>query len=171
MNLPKNFCTGDEPVLDIEIIRPDGELFNSVRMSACDADWTCAVYDQQQNAGVGWSWRNRLEPALGQPAEPTEAQIVAAYMAAVQRHMDARAVSFGYDNLISVITYAEEPAVARYQAEGQAFRAWRSACWRACEQMLEAVKSGERSAPTHAELIAELPGLGIEYSGPFAATA
>lgn len=103
--------------------------------------------------------------------EPTEAQIVAAYMAAVQQHMDARAISFGYDNLISVITYAEEPAVARYQAEGQAFRAWRSACWLACEQMLAAVKAGERAAPTHAELIAELPKLGIEYSGPFAAAA
>lgn len=101
-------------------------------------------------------------------AQPSEAETVAAYMAAVQRHMDALAVSFGYDNLISVITYAEEPAVPRYQAEGQAFRAWRSACWLACEQMLAAVKAGERSAPTHAELIAELPELGIEYSGPFA---
>ena len=110
-----------------------------------------------------------LIPAPGQPSEPpAEAEIVVAYMAAVQQHMDARAVSFGYDNLISVITYAEEPAVPRYQAEGQAFRAWRSACWLACEQMLAAVKSGERSAPTHAELIAELPELGIEHSGPFA---
>jgi hypothetical protein len=99
---------------------------------------------------------------------PTEAQIVAAYMTAVQQHMDVRAVAFGYDNLISVITYAEEPAVARYQAEGQAFRAWRSACWFACEQMLSAVKVGERSAPTHAELLAELPALGIDYTGPFA---
>lgn len=103
-----------------------------------------------------------------QTAAPSEAQIVAAYMAAVQQHMDARAVTFGYDNLISVITYAEEPAVARYQAEGQAFRAWRSACWHTCEQMLAAVIAGERSAPTHDELLAELPPLGIDYTGPFA---
>lgn len=109
--------------------------------------------------------------ARGAAVPATEAEIVAAYMSAVQQHMDAGAVSFGYDNLISVITYAEEPAVARYQAEGQAFRAWRSACWLACEQMLAAVKAGERPAPTHAELIAELPKLGIEYSGPFAAAA
>lgn len=104
----------------------------------------------------------------GPSPAPSEAQIVAAYMAAVQQHMDARAVTFGYDNLISVITYAEEPAVARYQTEGQAFRAWRSACWHACEQMLAAVKAGDRSAPTHAELLAELPELGLKYSGPFA---
>lgn len=104
--------------------------------------------------------RNGVE--LTPPSEtslPTEAQIVAAYMAAVQQHMDARAVAFGYDNLISVITYAEEPAVARYQAEGQAFRAWRSACWFACEQMLASVKAGERSPPTPGELLAELPQL------------
>lgn len=91
-----------------------------------------------------------------------EAQIVADYMAAVQRHMDARAVAFGYDDLISVVTYAEEPAVPRYQAEGQAFRAWRSACWAKCEDVLAAVKAGARAAPTHAELLAELPPLGIE---------
>ncbi len=99
---------------------------------------------------------------------PTEAQVVASCMEAVQQHMDERARQFGYDDLISVVTYAEEPAVARYQSEGQAFRAWRSACWFACEQILASVKAGDRSAPTHAELTAELPELGIEYSGPFA---
>lgn len=94
-------------------------------------------------------------------AVPSEAQIVGAYMGAVQQHMDERAQAFGYDDLISVVTYAEEPAVARYQAEGQAFRAWRSACWFACEQMLAAVRAGDRPAPTHAELIAELPDLDL----------
>lgn len=113
--------------------------------------------------------RDGLEPVPPPtPASLTEAQVVAAYMAAVQQHMDERAVTFGYDNLISVITYAEEPAVARYQTEGQAFRAWRSSCWYACEQMLAAVKSGGRPAPTHAELLDELPPLGIDYTGPFA---
>jgi len=104
-------------------------------------------------------------------AQPSEAQLVADYMAVVQQHMDACAVSFGYDNLLSVVSYAEEPAVPRYQAEGQAFRAWRSACWLACEQMLAAVQAGERPAPTHDELVGELPELGIEYSGPFAIAA
>jgi len=112
--------------------------------------------------------RDALEPINPPvPVAPNEAETIAAYMAAVQQHMDATARAFGYDDLISVVTYAEEPAVARYQAEGQAFRAWRSACWKTCEDMLAAVKAGNRSAPTHQELIAELPGLDIEYSGPF----
>jgi len=115
--------------------------------------------------------RAGVEPCEAPVRTPTEVEIVAAYMAAVQQHMDARAVAFGYDDLLSVVTYAEEPAVARYQAEGQAFRAWRSACWSTCEQMLAAVKAGQRTAPTHDKLMAELPELGIEYSGPFAQAA
>lgn len=87
----------------------------------------------------------------------TEAQIVAAYMADVQRHLDAAAAAAGYDGIISVVSYADEPSVPRYQAEGQAFRAWRSQVWLRCEQVLAGVKAGTRAAPTTAELIAELP--------------
>ncbi|MGI4717199.1 MAG: hypothetical protein ACRYGO_07240 [Janthinobacterium lividum] len=149
----------------------DGKVDNIIEIEALDALPGVQLVEAE-GASIGDLWDGeRIVPAPTAPAEPaTEAAIVAAYMTAVQQHMDARAVSFGYDNVISVITYAEEPAVARYQAEGQAFRAWRSACWLACEQMLAAVKAGERSAPTHAELIAELPELGIEHSGPFAPT-
>lgn len=122
--------------------------------------------------GIGdFYYENTGATAPAQPSAPTEAQVVAAYMAAVQQHMDDTARTFGYDDLISVVTYAEEPAVPRYQAEGLAFRSWRSACWSTCEQMLAAVKAGNRAAPTHEELIAELPELGIEYSGPFVQAA
>jgi hypothetical protein len=149
----------------------DGTVDNIIEIEALDALPGVQLVDAG-GASIGDLWDGeQIIPAPTEPVEPTEAQIVAAYMAAVQRHMDARAISFGYDNLISVITYAEEPAVARYQAEGQAFRAWRSACWATCEAMLAAVKAGTRPAPTHEELIAELPELGIEYSGPFAPAA
>lgn len=86
-----------------------------------------------------------------------ETEITAAYMTAVQQHMDAIAVSFGYDNLASVISYADEPIVPRYQVEGRTFRAWRSTCWDRCETVLAEVKAGTREIPTHAELIALLP--------------
>lgn len=107
-------------------------------------------------ASIGDFW---LDGVLTSPEpEPlTEAETVAAYMAAVQGHMDATARSFGYDHLIAVISYAEEPSVPRYQNEGLAFRAWRSLVWQACEQVLAAVKAGEREAPTVNDLLAELP--------------
>lgn len=95
-------------------------------------------------------------------AAPDESTLVAGYMAAVQNHMDGHAVSFGYDNLVSVISYAEESAVPRYQAEGIAFRAWRSLCWQRCEEVLGEVKAGARPAPTHEELIALLPNSPIQ---------
>jgi hypothetical protein len=98
------------------------------------------------------------------PPAPTEGQIVAGYMGDVQRHMDATAVTFGYDNLLSVVSYADEAAVPRYQTEGQAFRAWRSKVWAHCEQVKADVDAGTRTAPTSEQLISELPALGIEPS-------
>lgn len=151
----------------------DGKIVNTIEIERLDLIPGLHLVDVDLVGGaIGDSYDEGEGTALPPaPPAPSEAEAIAGYMAAVQQHMDATARAFGYDDLISVVTYAEEPAVARYQAEGQAFRAWRSACWSACETMLAAVKAGERSAPTHEELIAELPELGIEYSGPFAQAA
>ncbi len=146
---------------------PDGALDGCyLQAPAAEHVDRMIVIDEAQAEGWVNYRANEVRDGLemlpaAEPSAPTEAQAVSDYMAAVQQHMDARAVLYGYDNLISVITYAEEPAVARYQAEGQAFRAWRSGCWFACEQMLAAVQAGERPAPSHAELIAELPVLSL----------
>lgn len=78
---------------------------------------------------------------------------------AVQRHMDASAKAAGYDDIKSAVTYADEPAVLRFQAEGQAFRAWRSLCWAKCYEVQADVEAGNRQIPTEAQLIAELPEL------------
>lgn len=93
---------------------------------------------------------------------PTEEEVVAGFMTTVQRHMDAKAVEFGYDHLIAVISYAEESTVPRYQAEGRAFRAWRSLVWQHCENVFAAVKAGTRAAPSEAELLAELPAAPVK---------
>lgn len=76
---------------------------------------------------------------------------------AVQLHMDNVAKSKGYDNLLSAVSYAEEQAIPKFQAEGIAFRSWRSAVWAYCYAQLAAVLNGEREAPTAEDLIAELP--------------
>ena len=81
------------------------------------------------------------------------------YDAQLQAHLDAAAHAAGYDDIRSAITYADEPAVPKFQAEGRAFRAWRSLFWAAANDVKNAVLAGTRPAPTVSALIAELPTL------------
>lgn len=90
---------------------------------------------------------------------PTQEMVIAAYSAAVQSHLDAAARSAGYDNINTAVSYAEEPAVVKFQVEGAAFRVWRSLCWAYCYAQLAAVEAQEREQPTIEALIAELPSL------------
>lgn len=80
---------------------------------------------------------------------------------AVQAHLDSTAQAAGYDNVTSAVTYADEPVVPKFQAEGKAFRAWRSLVWAHCIKVLDEVNSGARNIPTESELIGELPILNI----------
>lgn len=96
---------------------------------------------------------------FSKPAPPVPEQIRAQKVATVQAHLDAAAQARNYDNIASAITYAEEPAVPKFQQEGQAFRVWRSLVWAKCYEILDAVNAGTRDVPTDEELIAELPAL------------
>lgn len=97
------------------------------------------------------------------PPPPTPEQLERALQKqltdAVQLHMDAQAQAIGYDNIFTAVTYADEPEVAKFQAEGLAFRAWRSRVWARCYELLDQVKAGTRPVPTAEQLIAELPAL------------
>lgn len=120
-----------------------------------------AVDEQQRLAWVNYranEARDGLELLPPAPApEPTEAQIVAMYEKAVDEHIDAGARAYGYMSIITAISYAEEPAVPRFQVEGQALRAWRSLCYAKCHEVLAAVKTGERARPTVEQLLAAMP--------------
>ena len=96
---------------------------------------------------------NTPEPA----DKPTQVQIIASIASAVQSHLDATAQSLGYDDSKTAVTYADEPAVPKFQAEGQALRAWRSLVWTKCYELLDEVKSGTRGVMTAEEVLAELP--------------
>lgn len=61
-----------------------------------------------------------------------QAQLQRQAVQAIQLLLDAQAQAWGYDNIFTACTYADEPAVPQFQAEGQALRAWRSATWAAC---------------------------------------
>ena len=94
-------------------------------------------------------------------AEPdlTPDQLIARFRAVIQEHMDAAARLAGYDDIKAAVTYAEEPAVPKFQAEGKVLRAWRSLVWAYGYEQIDAVKSGARLLPTPEQLIAELPPL------------
>lgn len=96
------------------------------------------------------------------PKELVEAEIQAQLTDAVQRVLDNKAKELIYDNCLSVCSYIDT-GVAKFDAEGKAFRAWRSAVWVKGYEILAQVQAGERGIPTEAELIAELPEFVIEY--------
>ena len=98
------------------------------------------------------------------PPPPTAEQIRAALTDAVYAHMNAAAQARGYDDIKAAVTYAEEPAVPLFQAEGRALRAWRSLVWAHCYQVLADAQAGTRAIPTAAQLIAELPALDLPPS-------
>lgn len=98
-------------------------------------------------------------PVLQDPPPLTYAQEVELFRSAIQQHLDAAAVAAGYDDIKTAVTYAEEPAVPKFQTEGQAFRAWRSLVWQYGYAQLDAILAGERERPPIGEFIAELPEL------------
>lgn len=105
--------------------------------------------------GIAEEWLDESHPDFA----PTVDQIKAALIAAVQSHLDATAAAYGYDTIYTACTYADEPAVAQFQAEGQALRAWRSLVWAFCHGVLADVMAERRVIPTADALIAALPAL------------
>lgn len=99
--------------------------------------------------------------------EPTEEEKAAAlqtqYTALIQSMLDKEAQKLGYDNCNSVCTYVDT-GVAKFDAEGVAFRKWRSAVWNKGYEILAMVKAGDMAIPTEEELVKLLPKLVITYS-------
>ncbi|MGR1224327.1 hypothetical protein ACUVMQ_15295 [Aeromonas veronii] len=114
------------------------------------------------DAQIGWTYADgKFVAPKTVPAQPTAEQITASLTASVQAHMDTQARALNYDDIKTAVTYADEPAVPKFQAEGLAFREWRSLGWAHYYAVLDAVNAGEREIPTSAELIAELPPLAL----------
>ncbi|WP_431511670.1 hypothetical protein [Variovorax sp. DAIF25] len=101
--------------------------------------------------------QDESEQQAPEPTPPTFEERLKALQDAVQAELDAQSRVYGYDSIASAVSYADEPAVPRFQREGQALRAWRSMVWAACYELLAQVQAGHREEPTRDELIAELP--------------
>ncbi|WP_418131505.1 hypothetical protein [Variovorax sp. 278MFTsu5.1] len=102
-----------------------------------------------------------VPPPPPAPAPSTIDDRIASLRAYVQEYMDAMARSLGYDDIRTAVTYAEEPAVPKFQNEGRALRAWRSRVWAACYELLDRVKGGQAAEPSQKTLAGLLPALEI----------
>lgn len=89
--------------------------------------------------------------------EPTPAEIVGRLVLAVQQHLDQAAKSRNYDDIKSAALRASY--AGPWQAEGVAYAQWMDACWAYAYQVQADVQAGQRTIPTAAELLAELPTL------------
>lgn len=125
----------------------------SILLSTVESGLVCVSKDQES-----WWSTVHAELTINTYVASSEEQTYP-YEAAVQRHMDNLAFAAGYDDIKTAVTYADEPAVAKFQQEGQAFRAWRSLCWAYCYEQLAAVQTNQRPQPTVEELLGELPTL------------
>ena len=128
----------------------------------------CAIWCNENNAYIeeieaAEGVRQFQIVAIPEPTiEELQAQIQAQLTNAVQHVLDAKAQELLYDNCLSVCSYIDT-GVPKFDAEGRAFRVWRSAVWAKGYEILDQVKAGYRPIPTEEELIAELPQLVINY--------
>lgn len=115
-----------------------------------------ALFDAQSLGKVITMGPSSLPIAVDPSVLLTPAQSAGKLARAVQSHVDGAARALGYDNVLAAISYADEPSVPRFQAEGTALRAWRSAVWAAAAPAIAAVQGGG-IAPAAADLIGTLP--------------
>jgi hypothetical protein len=117
--------------------------------------------------GTGWRVVNGPEDVAEnetysemQPPAPTPstAEVIAGYVAAIQKRLDDFARTRNYDGILSAATYTTS-TVPKFSAEGQYAVEARDATWAKCYEILVAVEGGTRPMPTLEELIAELPVL------------
>lgn len=94
------------------------------------------------------------ETTTGVEDVPAQAEVIAGYTQQVQNYLDTTAQERGYDNIVSLCTYATS-AIPKFKLEGQAGVIWRDAVWSKCYEILAEVQAGTREVPT--DIISELP--------------
>jgi len=83
---------------------------------------------------IGGDWTFEAPEPVVLPAAPpqlTEQELRQQFVNKAQTLLDLVARLWGYDNIFTACTYADEPAIAHFQAEGQALRRYRSEFWAA----------------------------------------
>jgi hypothetical protein len=83
-------------------------------------------------------------------------QQVANMKAWAQALLDTTAQTYGYDNMLTAVSYAGDPLPA-VAAEGDAMKAWRSLVWSVANPTINDVLNGRVVVPLKSAFIASLP--------------
>jgi hypothetical protein len=105
----------------------------------------------------GWTWGEGKFSAPANP-QPTQAQVEASLVAALQELLDTTAQARGYDGILSLCSYATSTS-PKFGAEGKAGVAWRDAVWAAGYAIMADVQAGKISVPTAPQLVASMPNM------------
>lgn len=106
---------------------------------------------------IGWVYDGSefSEPAAQAPVM-TDDEKVSEFRAAVGRYIDEKAQGFGFDSVITAVSYADEPASPRLQSVAAMIRRDRSIAWDYCQSELDAWQAGGPE-PTIDGILAGLP--------------
>lgn len=144
------------------------QVANTIEVGSLEVEGFGTLVDGANGGNIGDFYDEATgeftPPTAAQPEQPAFDDQVKLYDGIVQARIDRAAAEMGYGDpnrpdmspILHAITYAEEPAVPKFQAEGQLLRAWRSRYWAACWPILQDVRDGKRPIPQPAALIAEL---------------
>lgn len=100
-------------------------------------------------------------PMLAAAPRPSLDKQCARLKALVQQKLDSAAVTAGYDDIKSAVSYADESAVPEYQLDGVRFRAWRSRVWAFALPVINRVAAGEMTPADAVEALSELPAIDV----------
>jgi len=88
-----------------------------------------------------------------------EQQLMDQASAILESTLDNKAKEYGYDNIKTAVTYADEPIVEKFQLEGIEFRKWRSLVYAYGYEQLARIESGE--SITLEEFEAGIPSINL----------
>jgi len=141
-----------------KITTPAGAVFGPFRQVLVLGDrFRCDGADLPFSLAAGGLVEDWSDP-LPEPG-PDPKNVQAAGLAAIQQLLDATAQKYGYDHIVSAVSYQGD-AIEEWAAEGAAFFAWRSACWAKAKEIQDGVLQGD-PVPTVAEVLAQMPALGL----------
>lgn len=119
------------------------------------AEW--AEYQQWLRSGSDQDPHIPQPMPVPAPELPTRDERIARLKNKIREHLDAAARLRDYDNIKSAALRAGYPGPR--QAEGIAFAQWMDSCWDYVRQVRDDVINGNRTMPSAAALISELPDL------------
>lgn len=86
-----------------------------------------------------------------------KSHLIGQYESSAQSNLDSVAQSWGYDSVVSAVSYANS-TIAQFKAEAVALIEWRDAVWSSAYTLLANVQAGKKLAPkTVDEFLALLP--------------